>query len=316
MDLQLTTTETLIAGKTLILPAVEMRGRTVIITGKCLRMATVKDEELVEHEVVPEPAAFIQNLRSVKVRADVLSFPERPLRSVPKYPYYWEWDNRAVVRITSFDDWWRTLPQTTRKNVRRSAKRALVVRIIDFDDALVEGIRRIYDAAPFRDGRRFWHYGKDSLTVKREIGNYLDRSDFIGAFVGDELVGFIKLTYVDRSAQIMQILGHPAHQDARPVNALLARAVELCCAKGLEYLIYGKLVYRRNTRSLLTEFKRRNGFEELRVRRYFVPLTCKGAFAMKFGLHVGIWDRLPPALIDFLLKLRSRWYHLRASSVG
>jgi hypothetical protein len=313
MDVQLTTTETRIAGKTLILPAAEIWGRTVVITGKWLRMATVKDEELVENEVVPDPAAFIESLRGFGACADILSFPERPPCASPKYPYYCEWDNRAAVRISSVDDWWRKLPQVTRKNVRRSAKRDVVVRVVDFDDALVEGIRQIYDGTPVRDGRPFWHYGKDSLTVKRENGTYLDRSDFIGAYIGDKLVGFIKLTYVDRSAMIMQILGDVAHRDARPVNALLARAVDLCCGKRLEYLIYGKFLYGRHTRSLLTQFKRRNGFEELRVLRYFVPLTKKGALAIKFGLHTGLRDRLPPALIDFLLKLRSRWYHLRAS---
>ena len=34
----------------------------------------------------------------------------------------------------------------------------------------------------FCQGRKFWHYGKDLNTVKRENGTYLDRCEILGAY--------------------------------------------------------------------------------------------------------------------------------------
>src|SRR5262249_27951326 len=149
-------------------------------------------------------------------------------------------------------------------------------------------------------GRRFWHFGKDFASVQREMETYLDRSWFIGAYFNDELVGFVKVASVDRIATITQILSKEALRDARPTNALLAKTVKLCQRRGMSFLLYGQYVYGRHQRSLLTEFKRRNGFEEIRVPRYFVPLTYRGRLAIRLGVHRGLRDRLPEPVVDRL----------------
>ena len=43
------------------------------------------------------------------------------------------------------------------------------MRRVPFDDALVRGISRIYDETPTRQGRRFWHYGKDLDAAKARL---------------------------------------------------------------------------------------------------------------------------------------------------
>jgi hypothetical protein len=256
-------TEIRIAGKTLYVPSAEICGQTVVITGKWLRVAAVKDEELVAGEIVDDPAAFVKEMRRSAVRADILTFAQKLSESTPKYEYDFEWDNRAVIPITCFDDWWENrLPQETRKNVRRAAKRGVTVRVAEFDDEFVKGVQGIYNETPIRQGRRFWHFGKDFDTVKRETATYLERSEFLGAYFNEELIGFIKIIYVDRIATVIHILAKSQHQDKRPVNAILAKAVELCEKKNISFLLYGKYVYDKNEKSPLTEFKRRNGFEE------------------------------------------------------
>ena len=60
--------------------------------------------------------------------------------------------------------------------------------------------------APVRGGRRFWHFGKDVETVRRGLATYLDRSEFIGAYWNEELIGFIKMVYVDQLATLMHII--------------------------------------------------------------------------------------------------------------
>jgi hypothetical protein len=304
-----------IAGKTLYVPSAEICGRTVVVTGNWLRMAAVKDEDVVEGEIVDVPAAFIEQMRKSPLRADILTFAQKLPEATPKYDYNFQWDNWAAVPISSFEDWWeRRLPQESRKNVRRAAKRGVVVKVAQFNDEFVKGIQGIYNETPIRQGMRFWHFGKDFDTVKRENATYLDRSEFLGAYLNEELIGFIKIIYVDRMATLIQIIAQNAHQDKRPMNALLAKAVEVCESKHISYLIYGKYVYYEQDESPLTEFKRRNGFEEIRVPRYFVPLNAKGKVAYKLGFHRGAKAVIPVPLFRLLKSLRSKFYRSRYSS--
>jgi len=284
--------------------------RRVVVTGKMLRIASIKDEEWIEDALLDDPESFMEKLREVPLGADLFTFAQELGYSTPRFPqYHIVWDNAAVVSITTFQDWWEgRLPQATRKNVRRSERRGVMVRQAQFDDALVKGIKRIYDETPVRQGRRFWHYGKDLRTIERENSSYLERGDFFGAYHEDQLVGFIKIVYVGQVARIMQILSMNAHFDKRPTNALIAKALEQCCQKHIRFLVYGKYVYGKKRNSPVTEFKFRNGFEELQFPRYYVPLTTLGRTSLALGLHLGLRNLLPEPVTDFFLKLRSRFY--------
>ncbi len=307
--------EVRIAGKTHLLPSTQVLDRTVVVTGKWLRQAAVMDEELVQGEAVSDPVAFSRELKQSALKADFLTFAQKLPDCAPKYQYKFEWDNWAVVHVTSFKDWWDgKLPQETRKNVRRAAKRGVVTKVAEFNDDLVRGIQGVYDETPLRQGRKFWHYGKDFETVKKENATYLDRSEFLGAYLNDELIGFIKLIYSDNTASLIQILAKNAHQDKRPMNALLAKAIEACESRGISYLLYGKYSYYRNQTSALAEFKKRNGFEEIKVPRYFVPLTLKGALALSSGLNKPLKDLIPSPIMKELLRLRAAYYQRRRSS--
>jgi hypothetical protein len=306
------TAEVRLAGKTLYLPYAEIHGAGVIVKGRWLRIAVFKDEELVEaHETCQAPK-IVDELRRGRLRADVFAFTQNFANPTPQYDFFKEWESWAVASTSSFDVWWKSLPQESRKNVRRSEKRGVTIGVTPFSDDLVKGIQAIYDETPIRQGRRFWHFGKPFESVKAAMATYLDRSDFIGAHHGGELIGFIKVTYVDRAAAITQIIAKNAYSDARPMNALLAHAVALCQKKGMELLVYGQYVYGKHRMSPLTEFKRRNGFNEVRLPRYFVPLTIRGALALRLGLQSAIRDKLPAPVINTALKIRSWMYDLQA----
>src|SRR5262249_16224118 len=159
-------------------------------------------------------------------------------------------------------DWWEKLPQEARKNVRRSAKRGVETKVVQFDDELMIGVKKLCDETPVRQGRPFWHYRKDLETLKRVHSTYLERNEFIGAYFEGNLIGSVRMVYVDQMALIFHILAMNAHNDKRPVNALLAKCVEVCAQKGIKYLVYGNYVYGNKKNSSLMEFKRRNGFEQ------------------------------------------------------
>jgi hypothetical protein len=302
-----------IRGRNRILPAAQIQGRTVVCSGRWLKLAFLKDENVVEGEPVDEPALFEAQLKASGLGADLLTFVQQPTESQPKHALYWEEDNLAVIRTDTFKDWWENrLPQESRKNVRRSAKRGVVVREVSFDDELVRGIKSIYDETPMRQGRRFWHYQKDFAAVKMENETYLDRSWFVGAYFNDELIGFIKVIMVDKLATLIQIIAKNAYRDKRPMNALLAYAVKQCEKRGVSFLVYGRYRYGKKQGDSLGEFKRRNGFEELVFPRYYVPLTWKGRVALKLGAQQGFESMIPRPLADFLLNVRARLMRLRS----
>ena len=294
-----------------MVPAARIGRNMTIVTGTWIRHARLKDEELLEGEAVENPHTFVSLLKQSGLQADFFSFAERPPRITPRYPYHVEWDNWAVISITTFQQWWeRRLPRESRENIRRAARRGVVVRSVPFDDELVSGIERLYNETAVRQGRRFWHFGKDFDSIKRVTGDYRERSEFIGAFLDRELIGFIKIVYTDRIATLVQILAMNAHRDKRPMNALLAHTVRICERRNVSLLVYGNYRYGNTRGSSLTEFKRRNGFQEMRFPRYYVPLNRKGRLAIRLGLHLPVGAVIPSWATGLVLDWRSRFYRV------
>ena len=305
--------ETYVNKKKCLVPAVEVEGRTVMVTGKWIKTAVIRDEEAVVGEPVKDPGAYIAALKNGEVKADVFTFSQRPPEITPRHDFIFDWDNIAAVPITTFEDWWgKRLPQEARKNTRRAAKRGVVVKSVPFDDELARGIHKLCNETPIRQSRPFWHYGKDLATVTQEHSTYPERSEFIGAYFENELIGFIKLVYVDRMALIFHILAMNSHYDKRPMNALIAKAMEVCAQKGVGYFVYGKYLY-GNKKDSLVEFKRRNGFEQINFPRYYIPLTLKGRLYVSLRLYRGLAGLLPAAVIERLLKIRD-WYYQPAKT--
>jgi hypothetical protein len=306
--------ELTIKGKAIKGRSITINEKTLVVTGRWIKKVAVNEEEWFADQAVDNPEFFITGLKKSKLKADIFTFSQKLPHTTQKYEYCLELDNYAVVPISSFNDWWtKRIPQVTRKNVRRAARMGVIVRVVDFDDEFVKGIINIYNESPIRQGRRFWHYGKEFDTVKAENSTYMRNSDFIGAYYNEELIGFIKLVYAGKEARIMQIISMIRHQDKRPTNALLAKAVEICEAKGVEYFIYGQYVYGKNTKSPLIEFKQRNGFEMVNIPRYYIPLTIKGKIILKLKLHHGLSGLIPGQIYDILLDIRSKWYEKRKS---
>ena len=282
--------------------------RDVVVSGRLLRVAAIRDEEWVQGQPVEDPEKFLSRLTQRGAVADLFAFTRALPETERRYPHHVEMENAAVAPCADFKKWWDGLPQESRKNVRRSERRGVTVRRAVFDDALVAGISVIYNETPLRQGRKFWHYGKPLDRVKAENATYLDRGIFIGAYFEESLVGFIKMVRVNSVCRIMQILSLDAHVDKRPTNALLAKAVEFAHADGATHLVYGRYVYGNKENSPMTEFKRRNGFERLEYPRYFVPLTARGRLALAAGLHRGAARLLPEPVTNLLLTVRQSLY--------
>jgi hypothetical protein len=296
-----------IKGKTIAAPSVQIDGRVVVTTGNWLKMARVRDEELVEGDTIANPESVVSELKKSGFKADVFTFAQRVPESTPKYNYRIEWENAAAVHITTFARWLKEdVEHSIRKGVNRAEKLGVVVKEVEFTDELVEAICSIYNEVPVRQGKTFWHYGKDFRSIKDALATYLERSVFLGAYYQDALIGFIKMTWVGDTGTLTQILSMKQHFDKRPNNAMIAKAIQMCEAEGKSHFIYGSYVY-YDPSSSLTEFKRRSGFKAVPLPRYYVPLTIKGRLALTIGLHRGVAANTPKPLLRLFLKARKMW---------
>jgi hypothetical protein len=233
----------------------------------------------------------------------------------PKYNYPMEWDNLAVLPVSTYDHWFnhqiRSLP---RNRTRQAEKRGVTFREVPLDDALVRGIHGIYNEVPVRQGRAYRHYGDDIETVYRETATYLDYSLFIGAFLGETLIGFVKIVMDEARTQanLMSIIAMIKHRDKAPTNALIAESVRACAERGIPYLVYQNFSYFNRGGDSLSHFKEINGFQRIDLPRYYVPLTLVGQVAFRLGMHHRFRDRFPESLATKLRKLQ-KYRHSRGS---
>lgn len=296
-----------------------LENRDVVVQGRLCRVAHV-DGEGFKFLADPEPA--ISALRVSNTRADLFTFLQKLPETSPQYRYPFEWDNLAVLPISTFDHWWtRQVDAKTRNMVRRAEKKGVVVREVPFDDNLIRGIWEVYNECPVRQGRLFPHYGKDLEIVRKMKATFLESSIFIGAFLDNQLIGFVKLTVDETRSQagLMHILAMIQYRDKAPTNTLIAQAVRSCADRGISRLVYANFGYGKKVRSSLSDFKKNNGFQRVDLPRYYVPLTRWGALAFRLGLHRRLAERVPEQVAAKLRELRSRWYqrrfHLKAESV-
>ncbi len=289
----------------------EVYGKEIRICGRLIRIGYLDGEG---YQFLNDPDAALSALRQSRTRIDLFTFIQRLADASPKYRYRMEWDNMAVLPVSSFDHWIKNqIDFKVRNKVRKAEKNGVVVKEIPFDDTLVQGVYSIYNESPIRQGKRFWHYGKDHEAVRRINGTFIDRSIFIGAFFQDNLIGFVKLVSDEdgHQAGLMQIISMIQHRDKAPTNALIAQAVRSCAARGISHLWYANFSYGKKQSDSLADFKRHNGFQKIDVPRYYVPLTAAGRMALHLNLHHGITDWIPEPVAARYRKIRSFWYARR-----
>ena len=289
-----------------------MRETEIKIAGRFLRVARLDAEKFQFLE--EEPDRVVDGLRGTGVRIDLFTFMQKLSNTKPGFTYPMEMDNFAAIPISTFENWWtKQIGFKARNKAKQAEKKGVVLREVPFSDGLVHGIWKIYNECPIRQGRKFSHYGKDLQTVHQDEATYLDHRVFIGAFLEDELIGFIKMVWDESRTQagLMNIVSLIKERDKAPLNALVAHAVKACASRGISYLTYSNFSYGKKQSDSLSDFKERNGFQRLEVARYFVPLTPLGNLALRLGLHHRLSERIPESLAEKLRELREAWYKRR-----
>lgn len=288
--------------------SVQLDSRRVNIEGRVIKVARFDGDK---YEFPDDPEAVLDSLRKCGERIDLFTFLQKLPDTAPRYAYQMEWDNLAVLPVSTFDHWWKhQIRFRSRNKARLAEKKGVVLREVPFDDALLRGICEIYNECPIRGGRRFPHYGMDIEGARKYAETFPERSIFIGAFLEDSMIGFIKLV-TDRAgnqACAVNILSMMRHRDKAPTNALIAQAVRTCADRGISYLVYDNFDYGKKRKDSLSEFKESNGFGRVDLPRYYVSLTALGKVALRLGLHQRFIDRFPEPVIAKVRELRTAWY--------
>ncbi len=294
--------DTLIKGEPVTIDCFEFDGQCFEISRSGpISILKLEDEWF---EDLDDPSKIIEAVKSSsELRPDIFSFWQRPPDIEPKYDFYSEEIDIALLPIRSFEDWWnKGIKSRVRNLIRKSEKKGLEVKITQFDDDFVKGMTEIFNESPIRQGRKFWHYGKDEETIRRQFSRYLHREDMIGAYFEGKMIGFIMMGNAGCFGLTGQIISSIHHRDKATNNALIAKAVELCEKKDLDYLCY--LFWSEDS---LSEFKRRCGFQKVQLPRYYIPITSKGKLALKYGMHRGWKAMLPQKLTAKLKEIRRAW---------
>jgi hypothetical protein len=282
-----------------------IQGKDMVVAGRLPRVARLAEEWDVD---LTDPAGAAAELAAER-SADLLTFIQRLPESRPRHPYYREWESVAAIPISSYDSWWnQQTSQEARNKVRKAAKKGIEVREVRFDDEFLKGVMEIYNENPLRQGKPFKYFGYDPEEIRRGHTTFPERCDYIGAYLGDELAGFVKLVYTDRFARTMYVISKMKHRNRGPMNALVAKAVEVCAERGAPYLVYGRYSYGTVGSDTLRDFKQGNGFENMIIPRYWVPLTPVGRAILKLKLHKGIVPLLPAGLTRRLIQVRAAHY--------
>ena len=136
------------------------------------------------------------------------------------------------------------------------------------------------------------HYGKKAPAIKAELTSFMDRCYLVGAYFNGELIGFMKLFQGENILRTVHIIGKLSYRDKCVMDALIAKAVEVCNQKGVQHLQYGSW-----TDGGVGTFRIKHGFQKVDVPRYFVPLTAWGALMLKLNMHRRLRERLPQSWV-------------------
>lgn len=286
----------------------QVDGKLLKSWGRFVRIARLDADT---YQFLADPGQFIGKLKTSGLPVDIFTFTQRVDHHTPMFSYAWEWDNQAVLPVTTYGHWSANqIDGRVRAKIRKAEKSGVQLRVVPFGDELVRGIWEIYNETPVRQGRPFHNFGKPLSEIRRDLSTFLDSSIFIGAFHNEKMIGFVKLVADETWTQvnIMHIISMVRHSDKSPTNALISESVRACADRGASFLVYGRFVYPNKPPDGITVFKRHNGFQQINLPRYYVSITRLGSAALALGLHHRLADRLPEALVNSVRGVRSQWY--------
>ena len=277
--------------------------KEISISGRIFRTAKLRHEWC---DFLEDPKASVQKLKQATRKADVFTFVPEVYGAQMAFPYHKDVASVSILSFKDYKTWWEELDFKVRNKIRKAQKAGVELREVELSDEFAKGVESIYNESPMRQGRKFYHYGKKADAIKEELTSFSAQSILVGAFFNGELIGFMKLFRGENILRTVHIIAKISHRDKPVMDALIAKAVELCEQQGIGHLQYGSW-----TDGGVGTFRIKHGFKRVDTPRYFVPLTMRGALMLKLSMHRPLRERLPESWVTHLKNLRSKWTSFR-----
>lgn len=262
-----------------------------IVSRKKLFFKIARDPEEYLKDIVPS-GKLIEILRNRRI--DVFTFLERKWCykvEDPAETWVKATDNIALLHITDHQEWLRIIGKKTRNMIRKAEKSGIRTEISEPNEVLAKGMWKIYNETPIRQERAFPHYGISLDSILKGLASTRNAT-YVGAYMQNELVGFVQLIHGDKITLISQILSLQKHWDKSLNNGLIDKTIEVSADRHKQWIMYGRM----GNHPSLDRFKQSNGFNQFALTRYYVPITGKGKMAIRLGLQKEIKDSLPKAV--------------------
>ena len=172
------------------------------------------------------------------------------------------------------------------------------------------GNLRNLQRVPDPPGKALSSLRNDLERAREYAGTFPDRSISIGAFLGDEMIGFVKLVTDETRTQacLVHILSMVKHKDKAPTNALIAQAVDP--APTAAFLIWCTRI--SPTVRSGRQPEPLQGSQRLPAHRsasLLRPVDSLGKMAFRLGLHHRLVDHFPEAVCGEASRVPEAWYN-------
>ena len=125
-------------GRAIPVPAVQIENKRLIIDGRFLTVARLKDEW---YDELGDPEAGYKLSEKMPAIPDLFTFWQRLPDTVPIYSYYYEPEVLSAIPLKDFQHWWeKQIKSDTRKKAKRAEKRGIEIKAVPLDDEFVRGV--------------------------------------------------------------------------------------------------------------------------------------------------------------------------------
>src|SRR5690349_5087671 len=95
-------------------------GKDMKVSGGLVRTAALDGDKF---QFPEDPEAIVAGLRKCGERVDLFTFYQPLPDRSPRYPYPLEWDNFAVLPISTYEHWWNKQIRSYPRNRARQAEK-------------------------------------------------------------------------------------------------------------------------------------------------------------------------------------------------
>jgi len=143
-------------------------GRELVIERGLCRVAHLDADD---YKFLDDPEATIAELRGTKARIDLFTFLQKLPDTTPKHAYPIEWDNMAVLPISTYENWRRN-QDTTRPILKPFQEESWAIGLRQGDDALLKQVNQFLKDYQARGGfdELGGRYLKDQKEAFRKLG--------------------------------------------------------------------------------------------------------------------------------------------------